>query len=98
MKKRLLLLTFLFTGTVLFAQSEVLADDYYKRGEFKKALITYQKLFEQKPYSYKYIYKLIDTHQQLEQYDEAQQILLDRLERDACFQELRCVRMSQRVH
>ncbi|MFC0603701.1 tetratricopeptide repeat protein [Winogradskyella pulchriflava] len=65
-----------------FAQnSEVLADSYYKNGEFKKALVIYQNLSKEKPYSYKYIYKVIDTHQQLEQFDEAENILIQRLEK-----------------
>ncbi|WP_111684766.1 tetratricopeptide repeat protein [Winogradskyella tangerina] len=63
-----------------FAQnSEVLADSYYKKGEFKKALVIYQNLNREKPYSLKYLYKLVDTHQQLEQFDEAENILIQRL-------------------
>ena len=52
-----------------------LADGYYKRGEFRKALLTYQKLYEAQPYSYTYIYKMVDTYRQLEQYDKALKIL-----------------------
>lgn len=59
--------------------SEVLAESYFKKGEFKKALIIYANLNKEKPYSYKYVYKLIETHQQLEQYDEAEHILVQRL-------------------
>lgn len=62
-------------------ESEVLADNYYKRGEFKKALVIYQNLNKAKPYSYKYIYKLVETYQQLEQFDEAEKLLLSRLEK-----------------
>jgi tetratricopeptide (TPR) repeat protein len=61
--------------------SEVLADSYYKKGEFKKALIIYENLNKEKPYSYKYIYKLVDIHQQLEDYDAAENILVQRLEK-----------------
>ena len=49
MKK--LLLVILFIGTTCHyttAQTEVLADDYYKRGEYEKALITYRKLYDKK--------------------------------------------------
>ena len=52
-----------------------LADGYYKRGEFRKALLTYQKLYEAQPYSYTYIYKMVDTYRQIEQYDKALKIL-----------------------
>lgn len=52
-----------------------IADDYYKRGEFQKALLSYKKLYEAKPYNYNYLIKIADTYQQLEQYDQAQAIL-----------------------
>lgn len=80
MQKTFLFGLLLFSITLGFCQnSEVLADDYYKKGEFKKALVIYENLIKEKPYSYKYIYKLIDTHQQLEQYDEVEHILIQRL-------------------
>jgi tetratricopeptide (TPR) repeat protein len=59
--------------------NEILADSYYKKGEFKKALIIYQNLLKEKPYSYNYVFKVVDTHQQLEQFDIAQDILVQRL-------------------
>ena len=74
------ILVFLLYSCLGFAQnSEILADDYYKKGQFKKALLIYENLSKEKPYSYKYLYKLIDTHQQLEQLDEAENILVQRL-------------------
>jgi lipopolysaccharide biosynthesis regulator YciM len=68
-------------GSITAQESEVLADNYYKRGEFKKALVIYQNLNKAKPYSYKYIYKLVETYQQLEQFDNAEKLLLTRLEK-----------------
>jgi tetratricopeptide (TPR) repeat protein len=77
--KQFLLIIVLFNCVFVFSQDEQLADNYFKRGEFKKALISYQKLYEQNKGNYKYIYKLVETHQQLEQYDEAQILLLERI-------------------
>ncbi|MEO1031515.1 MAG: hypothetical protein AAFX55_08920 [Bacteroidota bacterium] len=80
MKTSLLMLGFLLGLNFGFGQnSEVLADSYYKKGEFKKALLIYENLNKEKPYSYKYLYKLVDTHQQLEQLDQAEHILVQRL-------------------
>ena len=80
MKKFLFIVSIMFGFYFGFSQnSEVLADSYYKKGEFKKALVIYQNLNKAKPYNYKYIYKLVETHQQLEQFDEAQNILIQRL-------------------
>ena len=62
-------------------QSDALAKEYYKNGEFEKALISYQRLLKEKPYNFNYIYNLIDTHQQLKQYDEAEDIIKDYINR-----------------
>ncbi|MBO6879468.1 tetratricopeptide repeat protein [Winogradskyella sp.] len=80
MQKIFLFIVLLFALNFGFGQnSEVLADSYYKKGEFKKALVIYQNLNKEKPYSYKYVYKLVETHQQLEQFEEAKNILVQRL-------------------
>ena len=75
MKNYLLLILLVFTlGFVNSQNSEVLADSYYKKGEFNKALVIYENLNKEKPYNYNYLFKLIDTHQQLEQFDAAENI------------------------
>lgn len=79
---RKVLLTLILLIEVHFGNAqnnEILADSYYKKGEFKKALIIYQNLLKEKPYSYNYIFKVVDTHQQLEQFDMAEDILVQRL-------------------
>lgn len=60
-------------------QKERLARDYYKRGEYQKALITYQNLLKKKPYTFKYVYSVIDAYQQLERYTEAQSFIEENL-------------------
>ncbi len=77
--KQLLCILLLSCFSFSWSQNEQLADDYFKRGQFEKALITYQKLHENNKGNYKYIYKLVETYQQLEQYDNAQILLLERL-------------------
>ncbi len=61
--------------------STALAESYYKRGEFGKALVIYQNLYEAKPYNTSYVYKLVDTYHQLEQYDDAENLLLQQIEK-----------------
>ena len=83
-KHILLVFIIIFSSVMVVAQNANqkqlnLGDDYYKRGEFQKALLIYNKLYEAKPYSYTYIYKIVDTYQQLEQYDKAQAILEKRI-------------------
>ncbi|MDG5490839.1 tetratricopeptide repeat protein [Psychroserpens sp. SPM9] len=76
--KQYLIIAFLLIFGSSFSQSEQLAEDYFNRGEFEKALLSYQKLNEKKNNS-KYIYKIIETLQQLERYDEAKDVILKRL-------------------
>ena len=80
----LIIVTVLLNITSVLAQNPdakqlALGDDYYKRGEFQKALLTYKKLYENKPYNYNYLYKITDTYQQLELYAQAQAILETRI-------------------
>ncbi|WP_179333751.1 tetratricopeptide repeat protein [Winogradskyella costae] len=80
MQQRLFVLLFLLGWYSGFSQnSENLAESYYKKAEFKKALIIYENLLKEKPFNYNYSNKLVDIHQQLEQYEEAEQILVQRL-------------------
>jgi tetratricopeptide (TPR) repeat protein len=76
--RRILIFLTLFSCGLIFSQSEQLAEDYFNRGEFEKALLSYQKLNEKKKSS-KYIYKIIETLQQLERYDEAQEVIVQRM-------------------
>lgn len=64
-----------------FSQNDALANEYYKNGDFEKALLEYKKLYEQSPSNINYINQIIETHQQLEQYEEAEAFLLKLLER-----------------
>jgi len=79
MKRPLLLVGLLFSVFV-FSQSEEIADDYFKRGEFEKALLTYQRLNENNN-NPNIFNKIIGTLQQLERYDEAQNVIVDFMSR-----------------
>ncbi|WP_242130863.1 tetratricopeptide repeat protein [Aestuariivivens marinum] len=76
----LYIICFLFTlGGV--AQNDAIAKDYYNNGDFEKALHEYKKLYAQSPSNINYINQIVSTHQQLEQYDEAETFLLSIMER-----------------
>ncbi|MBC7493745.1 MAG: tetratricopeptide repeat protein, partial [Flavobacterium sp.] len=72
---------FLLYTIFSFSQKEQLAQNYFERGEFEKALISYQDLIKDQPYNSLYFQKSIDCMQQLQQYDKAQMLLLDRYEK-----------------
>lgn len=77
MKKIVFVILFLFSLTV-FAQNEQLAQNYFDRGEFEKALLSYQDLLKMQPSNAVFFQKTIDCQQQLQQYDVAEKTIQDR--------------------
>ncbi|MFS4484276.1 tetratricopeptide repeat protein [Hyunsoonleella sp. 2307UL5-6] len=74
---RIILFLCLLISSVLVAQDDVLAKEYYKNGNFEKALIGYQKLYSKSKSNITYIKQIVDIHQQLEQYKKAEAFLLE---------------------
>lgn len=80
MRTFFLLLFFLLFSLTTFAQDEdLLAKEYFKNGAFEKALVLYKKLYSNKSKNRNYLLQLVKTHQQLEQYTEAQRLLEEAL-------------------
>lgn len=77
MKAIFFLLSLLFS-VVLFSQNEQLAQHYYDKGEFEKAKLSYEELSKQQPNNGFYFLRLVESQQQLEQYDLAEALLLNR--------------------
>ncbi len=73
MRLKLFILFFLIYGFA-FSQEE-LANDYFSKGEFDKALAIYKKLEEENKRSTNYKIKIIEILRQLEQLDEAEAYL-----------------------
>ena len=76
--KLLSILSFLLLSTLLFSQEDRIAEDYFTKGEFEKALISYQRLYKQKNDS-KYFEKIIASLQQLERLSESGTLIKERL-------------------
>lgn len=70
--KKILLLINLFFSLVVFAQNEQLAMNYFDKGEFEKAIISFEQLAKDQPGNSLYFQKLVESYQQLKQYDKAQ--------------------------
>ncbi|WP_341216280.1 tetratricopeptide repeat protein [uncultured Wocania sp.] len=90
MMKILFILCLLFC-TNTFSQDDAVAKDYFNKGDFEKALYEYKKLYAKSPSNINYINQLVITHQQLEQYNEAEVFLLrliNRIKYPAFFVEL----------
>jgi tetratricopeptide (TPR) repeat protein len=77
MQKIVFLLFFLSIATVN-AQNDLLAKNYFEQGEYEKALTLYNKLYK-KNKNFNYFKAIVASHQQLEEFKEAEILLSDKL-------------------
>jgi tetratricopeptide (TPR) repeat protein len=77
MKKIIVLLAFTFS-LIVQAQNEQLAMNYFDRGEFEKALISYEDLLKSQPNNSNFFQKTVECYQQLQQFEKADKALQER--------------------
>lgn len=78
--KKIILLFILFLSAVAFPQNnEQLAQNYFDKGEFEKALLTYQELSKAQPGAQHYFIRIVESYQQLERYQDAEREIQARL-------------------
>ncbi len=75
----IILLAVLIVSHPVSAQDDFLAKQYFNDGDFKKAVVFYEKLAERNPRRTDYAEGLVACYQQLEQYDKAQAFLFKSL-------------------
>ena len=80
MKKNLAIF-FLFLSLWANAQNEQLANNYFDRGEFEKALVSYEELLKSQEGNFNYFQRVIECYQQLQQFDKAEKALENRLDK-----------------
>ncbi|MCM8570990.1 tetratricopeptide repeat protein [Gramella jeungdoensis] len=84
-----LFILFLVAGNLgLFAQNEQLAKNFFDQGEYEKALKVYQQLYKGNPANTVYFNGVVASHQQLEEFEEAEKMLLERLNTSANYPSL----------
>ena len=69
----------LFISQIAFAQEDFLAKQYFNDGEYDKAVVFYEKLVKQHPRRSDYFEGLVACYQQLEQYQKAEEFLLEKI-------------------
>lgn len=69
-------LFFIFVSFSVFSQSQELAQNYFEQGEYEKAKTIYKKLYQENPRNLQVVYGLISSLQELEEYEEVEQLLL----------------------
>ncbi len=77
--RKIIILIFLISATVVNSQNDLLAKNYFEQGEYEKALSIYSKLHTKYSSRFDFFIALVATHQQLENYQEAEQILAERV-------------------
>ena len=79
--KNLFLYIVLLFPMFIFSQNEQLAQNYFDRGEFDKATLIYEDLVKGQPNNYNYFQKQIACYQQLKQFDKAETIIKNRIDK-----------------
>ena len=69
---------FLISGNI-FSQDDIVAREYFKNGEFEKALYEYSRLLNQNPSNLNYALQLVKTYRELERYEEAKDLLIENM-------------------
>ena len=77
--RKIIILLLLFSAIRVHSQSDLLAKNYFEQGEYEKALVIYTKLHDKNSSRFEYFTALVATHQQLENFKEAETILLERI-------------------
>ncbi|WP_445737532.1 tetratricopeptide repeat protein [Mariniflexile sp.] len=78
---KILYILCLLISTQVFSQDDSFAKEYFKNGDYEKALFEYKKLYAQSSSNINYISQIITTHQQLEQYAEAETFITELIQR-----------------
>ena len=85
--KTFFLLIFLSISSFVFTQnlpenSYLLAENYYREGEYEKALQLYKKLYVKSPFNTTYLDKLISCYQETEAFLEVENLVINRLKKN----------------
>lgn len=79
--KKILLFINLFFSLIAFCQNEQLALNYFDKGEFEKAIISYDDLLKNQPANSFYFQKLVESHQQMQHFDVSEKLIQERLDK-----------------
>ena len=75
---KIIFILFFLPLTIVNAQNNLLAKNYFEQGEYEKALALYTNLYK-KNKNFNYFKAIVASHQQLENFTEAEQLLKERL-------------------
>jgi tetratricopeptide (TPR) repeat protein len=76
--RKIFFILFFLSLTTVNAQNDLLAKNYFEQGEYEKALTLYTKLYK-KNKNFNFFKAIVASHQQLEDFKDAEKLLIDRL-------------------
>ena len=79
--KKIFIILILFVSLWAKAQNEQLANNYFDRGEFEKALVSYEELLKSQEGNFNYFQRTIECYQQLLQFDKAEKAIENRIDK-----------------
>lgn len=79
--KKLFSYLFFFCSLFSFAQNELLAQNYFDKDEFDKAISLYEELDKKQPGNFYFTQKLVSCYQGLKQFDKVEKLLLNKKEK-----------------
>ncbi|WP_046758247.1 tetratricopeptide repeat protein [Kordia jejudonensis] len=81
MRYILCLLISLGMYSTTLAQNDALARQYYEKGEYKKAIVAFEKLYKESPRKINYFIGIVNSYQQMEDFDTAEKLLLEAIQK-----------------
>lgn len=79
--KKIVTIIVLLSSMFVFSQSDQLAQNYFDRGEFDKAIVIYEDLIKLQPNNYQYFQKQVLCYQQLKQFEKAQALIQNKIDK-----------------
>lgn len=73
--RKIIILLLMMNSLFLLAQEQQMAYDYFRKGEYEKSASIYKTLYEENNFNSNYLNRLIDCYQQLEIFDQAQELI-----------------------
>ena len=77
--RSIIFILLLLMGGSAIAQNELLAKNYFEQGEYEKAITIYEKLYGKNQGRVDYLKAIVQSNQQLENFQEAERLLKERL-------------------
>jgi tetratricopeptide (TPR) repeat protein len=86
--KKYFLVIFLLVSAFSFAQKAtqnnfLLAESYYRQGEYEKATQIYKKLYDKSPFNTTYLNRLISCYQQTDNFKTVENLVKERIQKNA---------------